>query len=222
MIKICEIFSSLQGEVQGLGKPCLFIRTFGCNLGEKCPVDCDTPYSWNAAGRDEITEYTAGEIGDVIQKARPTRVVFTGGEPLLFKDDIERIVRLIVEKIGSIRTIYIETNGTIDPGRYLSGNPAVSFNVSPKLTRTNYSVFPRDRTVYKFVAKPSDADRDELLTRIKELPEEARRRACIMPEAKTRDEYLDRAADVAEFCIEHGINFGPRLHLLLWGGKRGK
>ena len=38
-IALINIFESINGEAYAAGKPCVFIRTFGCNL--RC-IFCDT------------------------------------------------------------------------------------------------------------------------------------------------------------------------------------
>jgi 7-carboxy-7-deazaguanine synthase len=43
----------------------------------------------------------------------------------------------------------------------------------------------------------------------------------LMPLGLTRDEQVARMPSVAEWCRRHGFRFSPRLHILIWGPKRG-
>ena len=102
MLKLSEIFYSLQGESTFAGLPCLFVRLAGCNLN--CSY-CDTGYA-----RSE----TAGEIvavAEVVTRLLEYRcllVEITGGEPLLQ----EATPRLVKELLARDFTVLIETNGS--------------------------------------------------------------------------------------------------------------
>ncbi len=74
-MKVCEIFSSIQGESSFAGIPCTFIRLTGCNL--RCSY-CDTSYAYY-----EGQELTADEIIREVQRTGINLVEITGGEPLL-------------------------------------------------------------------------------------------------------------------------------------------
>ena len=102
---ITEIFESLQGESSYAGLPCLFIRTSGCNL--RC-CWCDTKYSYSGG-----TEYTSEEIVRIINSSKIKIVEFTGGEPLLQKNELIKII----DRIDPEKTILLETNGSISVER---------------------------------------------------------------------------------------------------------
>ena len=78
MIKINEIFYSIQGETTYVGLPTVFVRTTGCNL--RCTY-CDTKYSYY-----EGQFQTQEQILEEIQKHSTPYVCITGGEPLLQKE----------------------------------------------------------------------------------------------------------------------------------------
>ena len=102
MLRLSEIFYSLQGESTFAGLPCLFVRLAGCNLN--CSY-CDTGYA-----RLE----TAGEIVAVeevvarLLEYRCSLVEITGGEPLLQ----EATPKLVKELRARDFTVLIETNGS--------------------------------------------------------------------------------------------------------------
>ena len=100
-MKVCEIFTSLQGESSYAGLPCTFIRVSGCNL--RC-VYCDTQYSY-----EEGSEMSIDEIRGRVRSAGVRLVEITGGEPLLQKDTPLLVRGLLDEG----RTVLIETNGSV-------------------------------------------------------------------------------------------------------------
>ena len=100
-MKICEIFTSIQGESSYAGLPCTFIRLTGCNL--RCTY-CDTRYSY-----DEGSERSAAEILDVVRDSGVKLVEITGGEPLLQED----VYALIERLLDGGYTVLVETNGSV-------------------------------------------------------------------------------------------------------------
>lgn len=101
-IFINEIFLSIQGEGLNSGLPTVFVRTTGCNL--RCNW-CDTKYSYN-----EGVEMTIEKILNEIKKFKFKRICITGGEPLLQKNTLYLIKKLLKKGYS----ISLETNGSID------------------------------------------------------------------------------------------------------------
>jgi len=100
-MKVCEIFTSIQGESSYAGLPCSFVRLAGCNL--RCGY-CDTKYSY-----DNGIEMTLQEIIDKIKHAGVRLVEITGGEPFLH-EETPALVRALLDD-GF--TVLIETNGSL-------------------------------------------------------------------------------------------------------------
>lgn len=101
MLKINEIFYSIQGESTYVGLPTVFVRTSGCHL--RCTY-CDTKYAY----------YEGKKIGleDVISEIKkyPAKYVcVTGGEPLLQDESYNLLTRLC--DLGY--TVSLETSGDI-------------------------------------------------------------------------------------------------------------
>lgn len=100
MIKINEIFYSIQGETSYVGHPTVFIRTTGCNL--RCTY-CDTQYSYY--------EGSFMKSADIISKVKDfgaKYVCVTGGEPLLQKD----ILSLMTDLCDLEYAVSLETSGS--------------------------------------------------------------------------------------------------------------
>ncbi len=104
ILKITEIFPSIQGEGLRQGEATIFIRLSGCNL--KCSF-CDTVYAW-----EEGQSFSVAQVLDEVRKIResfPAQwVCVTGGEPLL--QDIDELTKSL-KKEGL--KIQVETNATI-------------------------------------------------------------------------------------------------------------
>jgi organic radical activating enzyme len=72
---------------------------------------------------------------------------------------------------------------------------------------------------FKFVVQ-SPADLQEIELLIEEF-EISRRRVLLMPEATDSAQLAERTAWLAGICIERRFRLGYRLHVALWGTKRG-
>lgn len=100
-MKVCEIFTSIQGESSYTGMPCTFIRMTGCNL--RCSY-CDTQYAY-----DEGRELSEDQIMREVKRSGINLVEITGGEPLLQSKVFLLIKRLLDEGY----TVLVETNGSV-------------------------------------------------------------------------------------------------------------
>lgn len=211
-----------------IGVPSVFIRTSGCNL--RC-VWCDTPYtSWVPEG----SKWSVAEILGEVAKYPTRHIVVTGGEPLLAVEIEELSARL--KALGS--HITIETAGTLF-------KPVICdlLSMSPKLanstpwrrargkfakmhekTRRNFKVMQQfiDRYDYqlKFVVnqKKDFEEIEDVLGRLKNLD---RSRVLIMGQGRTRKELRDKAQWIVELCKARGFGYTPRLHIELYGNRRG-
>lgn len=106
-MRVTEIFHSIQGESSFAGRPCVFVRTTGCNL--RC-VWCDTEYSFHG-GRDMEIDEILSEIDRIGHGCR--LVELTGGEPLLQKD----IGDLATVLLDRGYTVLCETSGSVPVDR---------------------------------------------------------------------------------------------------------
>ncbi len=234
-----EIFRSIQGEGPALGRPRTFVRLSGCNL--HC-VWCDTAYTWNWVGTPfahesgkkfepsaEMIKLGAAETADRIRALPSEGVVITGGEPLLQTD-------ALVEMIDALREhdhqhlVEIETNGSIVPSDALIDRIDY-FVVSPKLAHSGndaelalkpdalrrYAQLPG--AFLKFVAK--DVRDIETAAEIADLYGVPAPRIYIMPEGTTSEGVRARGALLTDAVIAHGFNYSDRLHIHLFGQKRG-
>lgn len=101
-MKVSEIFYSIEGEGIEIGKPEIFVRLSGCNL--RCKW-CDTKYAL-----ENGKEMSIDEIIQEIGKYSCKNISLTGGEPLLQKEELFKLVK----KLKNVNYwIQVNTNGTI-------------------------------------------------------------------------------------------------------------
>jgi 7-carboxy-7-deazaguanine synthase len=226
-VKIAEIFYSVQGEGMLTGTPSVFVRTSGCNL--RCTW-CDTPYtSWSPEG----VEMSVADIVAEVRGHPCTHVVVTGGEPMIQPAIVE--LTNVLHDAGL--HITIETAGTV-------WAPVVChlMSISPKLA--NSTPVDRDDGRWAAMHERGRHQPDVLLRLMAEYPyqlkfviatpedmEEVERlivevnaggsRVVLMPEGTDAETLNERGRWLVEICKERGYRFSPRLHVMLWGNRRG-
>lgn len=225
-MRIAEVFHSIQGEGRLTGTPSVFVRTSGCNL--RCWF-CDTPYtSWNPEGDDRSLQ----SLLDEVSTFQCEHVVITGGEPMLVND----VVDLATELKQTGAHITIETAGTVD-----LDVPADLMSISPKRANstpgpeTNWAerhdarrhrpdVIRRLTTDYdyqlKFVVdRPEDVD--DVAAYLDEFPHIDPAKVYLMPQAIDREPHAEKCAWLAAAATNRGWQLCRRLHIELFGNKRG-
>jgi len=101
VLKINEIFHSIQGESTKAGLPCVFVRLTYCNI--RC-VYCDTEYAFY-----EGVDRSIDDIVDEVRSFNCRLVEITGGEPLVQ----ENVHNLIKELCDLGYEVLIETGGSL-------------------------------------------------------------------------------------------------------------
>ncbi len=225
------VFYTLQGEGPTMGEPTSFLRLQICNLA--CGW-CDASYTWNPKQREFWTEGKDVPTADVAQMVEDNwgvadpriqkRLVITGGEPLLQKGEIDKLIDYLPD-----HKIEIETNGTVMPTE--KQLEQVQFNVSPKLhnsanrkaSRIKPEVIQRlaeANSTFKFVVMKNE-DLDEIeqdyINGCGLDPE----KVILMPQGVTADEVRANAQNVVEYAKVKGYRLLGRLQNEIWGAKRG-
>ncbi|MFH0988983.1 MAG: 7-carboxy-7-deazaguanine synthase QueE [bacterium] len=234
-MQISEIFHSIQGEGMLAGTPSVFIRTSICNL--RCWW-CDTPYtSW----APELEQMTVSQIYSRVRhlaanQASPSRhVVITGGEPLLQRHELPDLCA-ILSADGYHCTI--ETNATIFiplRAQLISMSPKLS-NSTPrgKFERSHerYRLRPDVISQYLELYRPPDAnvqfkfviDSENDLIEVERLAQQASiplENILLMPQAREQDELREKTEWLKTLCQRRGYRLSPRLHIELFGNRRG-
>ncbi len=226
MIPVSEIFYSIQGEGKFAGHPSVFLRVGGCNM--KCPgfgeKGCDSFYAVDGAYRSEWKGMSVEEIKKEIKKYLKFKphLVITGGEPMLF---YEKLYPLIKWFEGLIT---IETNTTINVDfEKFPKFKKVVFAMSVKLSNSGelYEKRIKEEVIKKYAANKGSffkfvIDRD-LNDEIKEITEGIDNEIYCMPLGASKEELEKNAPFVFEFCLKHGYCYSDRIHIRLFGKKKG-
>lgn len=228
-MKIAELFYSLQGEGKLTGVPSVFVRASGCNL--RCTW-CDTPYaSWNPEGADQSID----QIMAAVESFPTQHVVLTGGEPMIMPDIME--LTRALRQAG--KHITIETAATIfEPVEVdlASLSPKLS-NSTPWDREAGRFAIAHDRqrlnvpVIQKFIDHVPDhqlkfvinreSDLDEIRLLLDQLTGWTPADILLMPEGIDSATLNERAGWLSNLCKQTGFRFCPRLHVQLYGNRRG-
>lgn len=233
-----EIFHTIQGEGKNLGKPSIFLRTSLCNL--HC-IWCDTDYTWNWAGtrfehennkkyskENFLIELGVEEAIAHIRGFNCRHMVLTGGEPLLQQAELSEL--MVALKSMDEYTFEVETNGTLLPNKIFD-QLIGQYNVSPKLGNSNNSENLRlkhgplsfyansSKANFKFVISTEDdlTEVTQIIDRYHILPD----KIYLMPEGRSEKELGKKRTWLVDICKKRNFNFTDRLHIHLYGNKRG-
>jgi 7-carboxy-7-deazaguanine synthase len=239
-----EIFGpTWQGEGFTAGQFCLFVRLALCNL--EC-VWCDTAQTWAYTEKkadvhqshiqydkdEEIHFMTPEEVVAELEKLWPIRqtpciVVISGGEPLMQKVALPKLLQLLYEIDCDVQ---IETAGTIVPSPELDGY-VYHYNVSPKLENSGNPLGKRrkipalqffaqcSRAGFKFVCQDDDdlCEVDEIVHDFS-IPAS---QVQIMPEGVDEGTIMDTAYYLAPEVLKRGYGMSLRNHIFIYGNIRG-
>ena len=241
-LPISETFFSIQGEGKLTGVPSFFIRTSGCNL--RCAW-CDTPYaSWNPDGGPR-------SIDSLVEQALATNTrhaVLTGGEPMMFPHietlahELKRAgLHITIETAGTIhRTLPCDlmsispklSNSTPTNRTFAPSHPAASLSplalsqwaIRHEARRLNFDALNRLLATYpdhqlKFVVA-SEADLEEIDSVLAQLSNWQPADVLLMPEGTAPPTPASKEW-ITKACLARGYRYCQRLHLELFGNKRG-
>ena len=240
---IGELYSCLQGEGKYIGIPHILIRVSGCKL--RCQFRdsfCDTPY---ASWPPEKGKFTLDDIVDFYEvNSQIKHTMITGGgptsHPKLLKElcrigkDYNHLVTIETEGSEFVQTnadcISLSpklSNSTPIPGTYM---PYIDREVTEKdrlkheKWRCNYDAM--EQLIYNhsdYQLKPVISSEEDLteLDYIQDRLDIPNEKVWLMPEGVTDDELTKRRRWLMEYATEHGYNFTDRLHIIVYGDKRG-
>jgi 7-carboxy-7-deazaguanine synthase len=226
-MKVSEVFYSIQGEGRLAGTPSVFVRVAGCPL--RCKW-CDTAYAWDAtaAKNRSVDDLVAEVLG-----YNCPHIVITGGEPM----DCPELPDFLSGLAAPNRHITVETAGLLFIPRLnchlMSISPKLSSSLpdDPALAaehdklRLNIEAIRNLLACYDYQLKfviDREKDLDEIKELLRQLPRSAAEHVMLMPQARTREELLQKAPMVAEMCKTSGFAFSDRLQMLLWNGQPGR
>ena len=206
-LEVSEVFTSIQGEGPFMGQPACFLRLSRC-LPPLCPW-CDTRHAWESGQWISIKA-----LADRIMATGNTLCVITGGEPYLqWESGLNFLETYLISK-GL--TVQYETSGKV-----LIPSDSRGFKVcSPKYLSGTWHYITENTALahcFKFVVK-DDFTAVKAFIKDHHIPA---RDVWIMPMGAHRNEQLEHAAAIWDFCVKNHYNFSPRLHTLIFNNQQG-
>lgn len=249
MLAVNEIFGpTIQGEGKRVGTISTFIRFGKCNM--RCPgfgveyetpsgikkYSCDSFYAVDTSFKEVWQNYAKAEdiINDV-KKYLPKEkidIVITGGEPLLYWQDIE-FQKLLKYYVENNYPVTIETNGSLDIEIKEEYQKKILFSISVKLSNSGESEKKRIniKTLTNIINSCHDSylkfvigenflfeASEEIDKILKQIPKVE---TYVMPlgdDAQTIDKNSEAVINLA---IKKGFKYSDRLHIRVWDNKRG-
>jgi len=229
VLPIVDLHTCIQGEGKFSGVPHILIRFTGCVL--RCKW-CDTPYS---SVSPERGKYTFEQIEEFINDNPKVRhAMITGGSPTLYPNHLNRIVDLLKKKglhvtIETEGTKFVQTNAD-----FISLSPKFESSAPDKITQSdawlhhcclinNYTVMKRMIACHQdYQVKPVISCIEDLMEvfTLKVNLNVPASKIYLMPQGTTSEEIIKVSPKLIEFCIEHGFNYCPRIHTIIYGNKR--
>lgn len=247
MLGVSEIFYSLQGEGEFIGTPSVFLRLGGCNL--RCSgfgnqytgstiIGCDSIYAANAKFSKEWKFYeNAQELIFEIQSLSDVNfdIVITGGEPTLqFGNPI--LLETIKHFLQKGHRISVESNGSVD-FRFDEVLKELYFTLSVKLSNSGEPINKRIKpsviqniidnaknVVFKFVLNAKMCEDGSAISEIKDLLSKLNlknNRIYLMPQGVSVEELDKNIQKIYPLCLQEGFCLSDRIHIRIWGDKRG-
>ncbi len=208
MLRVTEIFKSIQGESTHAGRPCIFVRLTGCPM--RC-VWCDSEYTFT--GGDHIS------IDAVLEQVKlfgGKLVEVTGGEPLAQKEGFKLIERLCDEGYE----VLVETGGfvstaDVDPrAKVILDVKCPASGEEPRNHWPNLERLRRDRDEVKFVIA-DEGDWEYARELIQRLNLEQRAKAILISPAWDAVDLQQLANSIVASGMD--VRMQLQLHKYIWG-----
>lgn len=200
ILKVSEIFKSIQGEGRYIGTPMLFIRLAGCN--RTCSW-CDTKYSWL-----EGIEMDISSVVELINKTKLPYACWTGGEPLLQYEQIYEVI-----KATPAKRHHLETNGDLLTKKIAYRGGFNYIALSPKDAQTARKWFLQNVSVMDI----------KVVTDLETVGVDILQFATMLMPLTTFNVEQDKkiCKRVWQYCTEKNVMFSARLQAFIFGKKRG-
>ncbi len=208
MLRVTEIFRSIQGESTHAGRPCAFVRLTGCPM--RCTW-CDSEYTFTGGERVSVE--------DVMRQVRAygcQLVEVTGGEPLAQKEALDLIRRLcdegfevLIETGGYVSTEGVDSRAKVILDVKCPASGEAERNHWPNLERLR-----ADRDEVKFVVAER-ADWDFARGVIEKYDLQRRTLAVLVSPVWGRTDLRELADLVASSGLN--VRMQLQLHKYIWG-----
>lgn len=229
MLRVREVFYSIQGEGVYAGVPTTFVRLQGCNLTHPCRW-CDTAYAQDKEGEGkESYDFTAEALLKRIVACEGRTyqhwVCVTGGEPLFQVEGLHELIKQL-KRYGF--RVEVETNGTLPKPMWWTIVDSWAADIKcpssgvKSLEEEWFWTRPADQV--KFVV----ADDEDIAYAEKTIMRNACRNPVVLV-SPMFDPTLDLAFNVkapileksVELCKRTKSRFSLQLHKIVYGDRRG-
>jgi 7-carboxy-7-deazaguanine synthase len=208
MLRVTEIFRSIQGESTHAGRPCTFVRLTGCPM--RC-VWCDSEYTFTGG-----EHYSIDQIMDQVKAFGCNLVEVTGGEPLAQKEAFKLIERLCDEDCE----VLIETGGYVSTANVDSRAKIIldikcpASGEEPRNDWSNLDRLRADKDEVKFVIA-DESDWIYAKNLIEEKALETRTKAVLISPAWGQIDLQQLAGWIASSGLN--VRMQLQLHKYIWG-----
>lgn len=232
-----KIFYTIQGEGKFVGYPTTFVRLSRCNL--RCAwknkdgsiTRCDTPHT---SFNPEINKTNIAQLIKDIHEIDCKHVCISGGEPY-FQRNLPELINGLVD-LGHF--VSLETNGTLyreSKASYISLSPKLStssadpeFGKVHDVQRINYksleSFVLNHDCQFKFVANSAEDIREilEIKRNIWEnIQVDINDMIWLMPQGIYTEQFDEKLEWISEVCKQYKWKMTDRMHIRIWGQKKG-
>ena len=208
MLRVTEIFRSIQGESTHAGRPCTFVRLTGCPM--RC-VWCDSEYTFTGG-----EHYSIDSIMDQVKAFGCRLVEVTGGEPLAQKEAFKLIERLcedgyeVLVETGN----FVSTEGLDPRANVILDIKCPASGEEPRNDWSNLQRLRADKDEVKFVVADED-DWNYTKRVIAEYNLETRAKAVLISPVWNQIDL----EELANWIASSGLNVRMQLqlHKYIWG-----
>ena len=208
MLRVTEIFRSIQGESTHAGRPCTFVRLTGCPM--RC-VWCDSEYTFTGG-----EHFTLEDVMREVHSLGCKLVEVTGGEPLAQKAAFELIRRLCDEDFEVLVETgnYVSTEGLDPRAKVILDVKCPASGEEPRNDWSNLERLRADMDEVKFVV----ADKGDWLYAKRLIQEKELERKCLAILISPVWGQID-LQELANWVAASGLNVRMQLqlHKFIWG-----
>jgi 7-carboxy-7-deazaguanine synthase len=208
MLRVTEIFRSIQGESTHAGRPCTFVRLTGCPM--RC-VWCDSEYTFTGG-----EHYSIDSIVNQVKAFGCKLVEVTGGEPLAQKEAFKLIERLCDEGYEVLVETgnYVSTEGLDSRAKVILDIKCPASGEEPRNVWSNLKRLHADKDEVKFVVA-DEADWHYARQVIADNNLETRAKAVLISPVWDQINLQELADWIASSGLD--VRMQLQLHKYIWG-----
>lgn len=234
-LAVNELFGpTIQGEGKNIGMPCFFLRLAGCPV--QC-IWCDTKYSWDWKNYNPKEERRIMKVDSVLDVLESKDIIYrhikalvvSGGEPMVQQQALIPLLRVVRQQWSwwtEIETAGVNMPECSDMVNQFTVSPKLENSKVPRENRLKWDVLKTyagfgSKTVWKFVVgEPNE------LAEVNEIVRQAgimlnKQLVYVMPLGTNSTKLKHTSEKLIQDILHSGYRITPRMHIELWGTRRG-